>query len=80
MNAGPIPRLGRRRPAPPPSAMGAIVLRAAPAPGRAEKRAEAVDERGADAWQAVAVERRDLRAEVATGDLRYRTRPIMRVI
>ena len=57
-----------------------MVLCASPAPRSAEKRAEPVDERGAEARQAVAVERRDLGAEVATDDLLRKTRPIVRVI
>ena len=60
--------------------MNATALRGALAPGCGEKRAEPVDERGAEARQAITVERRHLRAKIAKDDLRRRTPPIVNLI
>jgi hypothetical protein len=60
--------------------MNAIAASGAPASGCAEERAQPVDERGAEARQAVAIEWRDLRAEVAADDLSPGARPIVIVI
>ena len=60
--------------------MDATAVCAERAPGCAEKRAESVDKRGAETREAVAIERRDLGAEVAADDLRCSPLLIMIIV